>query len=50
MVVYFPIQLVSSIDSLRLKPQLVDRDGHLYVDYCIVERVTKRNRTFKKSN
>lgn len=36
------VQLVyATIDSLKLNPQIVDRDDPLFADHCIVERITK---------
>ena len=36
------VQLVyAAIDSLKLNPQLVDKDDPLYADHCFVERITK---------
>lgn len=36
------VQLVyATINSLKLNPQIVDHDGLLFADHCIVERITK---------
>ena len=34
--------LYGSIDSLRLNPQYISKDNHLYADHCFLERITKQ--------